>query len=116
MAELGWLALAFPEEYGGIGGSPIDTMVLMEEFGRGLIVEPYLSSIVIGGGFLMSGGSEEQKSELLPELGGGELKLAFAYAERQSRFNLNDIECKAKKSGKKSRKNFRERKISRHFS
>ena len=101
MAELGWLAIALPEEYGGIGGSPIDTMVLMEEFGRGLVVEPYMSSIVIGGGFLMAGGTKAQKSELLPKLAGGELKLAFAYAERQSRFDLNDVECKAEGSGDK---------------
>ena len=99
MAELGWLAIALPEEYGGIGGGPIDTMVLMEEFGRGLVVEPYMSSIVIGGGFLMAGGTKGQKSELLPKLAGGELKLAFAYAERQSRFDLNDVKCRAEGSG-----------------
>jgi pimeloyl-CoA dehydrogenase small subunit len=99
MAELGWLALSLPEEYGGIGGGAVDTMVLMEEFGRGLVVEPYMTSIVIGGGFLMAGGSAAQKTELLPKLAAGELKLAFAYAERQSRFDLNDVECKAEKSG-----------------
>ena len=99
MAELGWLSVSIPEAYGGIGGGPVDTMVLMEEFGRGLVVEPYMSSIVIGGGFLVAGGSKEQKTELLPKLAAGELKLAFAYAERQSRFDLNDVECKAEKSG-----------------
>ncbi len=99
MAELGWLALPLPEEYGGIGGGAVDTMVLMEEFGRGLVVEPYMSSVIIGGGFLMAGGSEKHKTELLPKLGAGELKLAFGYAERQSRFDLNDVECKAEKSG-----------------
>ncbi len=98
MAELGWLALSLPEEYGGIGGGPVDTMVLMEELGRGLVVEPYLTSVVIGGGFLMAAGSKEQKTELLPKLAAGELKLAFAYAERQSRFDLNDVECTAEVS------------------
>ena len=62
MAELGWLALSLPEEYGGIGGGPVDTMVLMEEFGRGLVVEPYMTSIVIGGGFLMAAGSAAQST------------------------------------------------------
>ncbi|MFP6748640.1 MAG: acyl-CoA dehydrogenase family protein [Alphaproteobacteria bacterium] len=99
MAELGWLALSLPEEYGGIGGGPVDTMVLMEEFGRGLVVEPYMTSIVIGGGFLMAAGGAAQKTELLPKLAAGELKLVFAYAERQSRFDLNDVECKAEASG-----------------
>ena len=99
MAELGWLALSLPEEYGGIGGGPVDTMVLMEELGRGLVVEPYLTSVVIGGGFLMAAGSKEQKTELLPKLAAGELKLAFAYAERQSRFDLNDVECRAEGRG-----------------
>ena len=99
MAELGWLALSLPEEYGGIGGGPVDTMVLMEEFGRGLVVEPYMTSIVIGGGFLMAAGSKEQKTALLPKLAAGELKLAFAYVERQSRFDLNDVECTASGGG-----------------
>ncbi len=99
MADLGWLALSLPEDFGGIGGGPVDTMVLMEEFGRGLVVEPYMTSIVIGGGFLMAGGSTAQKTELLPKLGAGELKLAFAYAERQSRFDLTDVEFKAEASG-----------------
>ncbi|MDP6567134.1 MAG: acyl-CoA dehydrogenase family protein [Alphaproteobacteria bacterium] len=99
MAELGWLAVALPEEYGGIGGGPVETMVLMEEFGRGLVVEPYLASIVLGGNFLMAGGGNELKTELLPKLAAGELKLAFGYAERQSRFDLNDVETKAEKNG-----------------
>ena len=72
MAELGWLAMPLPEEFGGIGGGAVETMVLMEEFGRGLVVEPYMSSIVMGGGFLVAGGSKEQKTELLPKLAAGE--------------------------------------------
>ena len=99
MAELGWLAVALPEEHGGIGGGPVETMVIMEGFGTGLVVEPYLSSVVLGGSFLMQGGSAALQGELLPKLGAGELMLAFAYAERQSRFDLNDVEFKAEKSG-----------------
>ena len=99
MAELGWLAVALPEEHGGIGGGPVDTMVIMEGFGSGLVVEPYLSSVVLGGNFLVEGGSAGQQSELLPKLATGELMLAFAYAERQSRFDLHDVEFKAEKNG-----------------
>lgn len=99
MAELGWLAVALPEEHGGIGGGPVETMVIMEGFGTGLVVEPYLSSVVLGGNFLVEGGSQAQQSELLPKLATGELMLAFAYAERQSRFDLHDVEFKAEKNG-----------------
>lgn len=99
MAELGWLAVALPEEHGGIGGGPVDTMVIMEGFGTGLVVEPYLSSIVLGGNFLVEGASGALQGELLPKLATGELMLSFAYAERQSRFDLHDVEFKAEKNG-----------------
>ena len=99
MAELGWLAVALPEEHGGIGGGPVETMVIMEGFGSGLVVEPYLSSIVLGGSFLLEGASAALQGELLPKLATGELMLAFAYAERQSRFDLHDVEFKAEKNG-----------------
>lgn len=99
MAELGWLGVALPEDVGGIGGGPVETMVIMEGFGTGLVVEPYLSSVVLGGNFLCDAGSDAQKSELLPQLAAGELMLAFAFAERQSRFDLNDVELEAKKGG-----------------
>jgi alkylation response protein AidB-like acyl-CoA dehydrogenase len=99
MAELGWLGVSLPEDFGGIGGGPVDTMVIMEGIGTGLVVEPFLSSVVLGGNFLLEAGSDAQKSELLPQLAGGELMLAFAFAERQSRFDLADVELKAEKSG-----------------
>jgi len=99
MAELGWLGVALPEDFGGIGGGPVDTMVIMEGVGSGLVVEPYLASVVLGGGFVLDTGSEAQKTELLPQLAAGELMLAFAYAERQSRFDLNDVELAASRDG-----------------
>ena len=99
MAELGWLGAAVPEEYGGIGGDAVETMVIMEGFGNGLVVEPYLATAVLGGNLVLNGGSDEQKRALLPALVDGKLMLAFAYAERQSRYDLHDVETAAKKDG-----------------
>lgn len=99
MAELGWLGVAIPEDFGGLGGGPVDTSVIMEGFGRGLVAEPYLTTAVIGGTFLVKGGTDAQKQELLPKLIGGNLKLAFAQAEPTSRYNLGDVQTTAKKSG-----------------
>jgi pimeloyl-CoA dehydrogenase small subunit len=98
-AELGLLAIPFAEEHGGIGGGPIETMIVMEAFGRGLVLEPYLSTVVLGGGLLRHGGSDAQKSEHIPKIASGELRLAFAHSERQARYDLADVETRAKKSG-----------------
>lgn len=99
MAELGWLGATLPEEYGGIGGGPVEAMVLMEGFGRGLVVEPYYATAVMGGNLILQGGSDEQKAALLPDMAEGKLMLSFGYAERQSRYDLFDVESTAKKSG-----------------
>ncbi len=99
MAELGWLGVAFPEEYGGIDGGPVETMVIMEAFGSGLVVEPYLANVVLGGSAVVFAGSASQKTEILPKLAGGELMLALAYAEPQARFDLHDVEVEARKDG-----------------
>ena len=101
MAELGWLGMPFPEENGGFAGSPVETMILMEAIGKGLLVEPYLPGIVLSGGLVSRCGSPEQNAQLIPGLMAGELKLAFAYAEPQSRFNLADVETNAEKQGDK---------------
>ena len=99
MAELGWLGAALPEDWGGSGGGGVETMVLMEGLGRGLVVEPLLSSAVLGGGLIRYGGSDAQKAALLPALVRGELLLAFAYAERQSRYDLQDVALTARRDG-----------------
>ena len=96
MAELGWLGASLPEAYGGIDGGPLETLVLMEAFGSGLVAEPYLPSVVLGGGLVAAAGSEAQKQEILPALATGERKLAFAYAERSSGYDLFHVETKAK--------------------
>ncbi|HEY1613876.1 MAG TPA: acyl-CoA dehydrogenase [Rhizomicrobium sp.] len=98
-ADLGLLGAAFPEEYGGLGGGALDTMIVMQEFGRALVVEPYAPTVVVGGGFLRHGGSEAQKQEWLPRIAGGEAVLAFAFAESQGRYNFADLVTTAKKQG-----------------
>lgn len=98
-AELGFLGLPFAEEHGGFGGGPVETMILMEAFGRGLVLEPYLATVVLGGGFLRHGGSPAQQAALIPEIAAGNLKLAFAHTERQSRYDLNAVEATARPDG-----------------
>ncbi len=97
-ADLGLLAASFPEELGGFGGTPVETMILMEEFGRGLVVEPFLPTVVLGGAALRHGGTTAQKEELIPQIIAGELILAFAFAEPQGRYNLADLKTTARKS------------------
>ena len=98
-AELGLLGLTFPAEMGGFGGSAIDMMVAEIEFGRFLSLEPYLASVILGGGALRLGGTAEQQSRLLEPMIAGELKLACALGEPQSRYDAFDVETKAEKSG-----------------
>lgn len=101
MAELGWLGLPFNEEDGGFGGNQIDTMVIMEQFGKGLVLEPFLANIVLGGGAIQLGGSEDLKGEILPNLIDGSKQLTLAYAEQQSRFDLEDVATSAREEGEK---------------
>jgi pimeloyl-CoA dehydrogenase small subunit len=98
-AELGLLAAPFSEEMGGLGGGAIETMIVMEEFGRHLVVEPYVETVVIAGGFLREGGSAAQQEAHIPGIVGGETVWAFAYAEPQGRYNLADLVTTAKKDG-----------------
>ena len=99
MAELGWLGLAFSEEDGGFGGNQIDTLVLMEQFGKGLVLEPFLANIVLGGGSIKRGGSKEIKDLIIPKLIDGSLQITLAYAEEQSRFDIEDVATSARKEG-----------------
>jgi hypothetical protein len=80
-AEFGILALPFPEDFGGLNGSAVDTMLVMEMLGRGLALEPYLPTVVLCGGLIRDAGSAAQKEALLPAIAGGELMLAFAHFE-----------------------------------
>jgi alkylation response protein AidB-like acyl-CoA dehydrogenase len=94
-ADLGWLALPIDEAYGGLGGGAIETGILMEAFGRGLVTEPYLSTVVIGAGLISECGTEEQKQAILPRVADGSLRLAFAHSERAARFDLARVDTTA---------------------
>lgn len=94
-SELGWLSIPFSEESGGFGGNAVDIMVLMEELGKGLVTEPYLATVLLFGGLVQALGSPEQKADLLSRVMAGELQGAFAWLERHSRFDLDDINTSA---------------------
>lgn len=98
-AEMGLMALPFAEEDGGIGGGPVETMIVMEALGRVLALEPYLPTVVLGGGFLRLGGSAAQKAEFVPGIVDGSRKFAFAQAERHSRYDLHHVETTARRDG-----------------
>ncbi|MFG3597792.1 acyl-CoA dehydrogenase family protein [Bradyrhizobium sp. RDI18] len=97
-ADLGWLALAIPEAHGGLGGGAIEIGILMEAFGRGLVSEPYLSTVVIGTSLISECGTETQKQALLPKIADGSLILAFAHSERQARYDLAKVATTAKRT------------------
>ena len=98
-AGLGLLGLPFEERHGGSAGGPVGTMIAMEAFGRVLVLEPYLATVVLGGGFLRHRGSAEQCAALIPKIADGRLTFAFAHTERQSRYDLYDIETRAVRDG-----------------
>lgn len=96
MAEMGLLGLPLSEEQGGFGGGPVETLLVMEAFGRGLVVEPYLATVVLGLGLLRRAGGQEA---LLAEVAAGEATLAFAHQERQARHDLHDVATAARREG-----------------
>jgi alkylation response protein AidB-like acyl-CoA dehydrogenase len=99
LAELGVLGIAIPEADGGLGGDAFDTMVVMEPLGRALVLEPYVSTVVLGAGTIAQAGSAAQKEAWLPAIVAGEKILAFAHAEPRSRYALAHVETKAAKDG-----------------
>ena len=98
LAELGWLGLTFAEADGGYGCDAIDMMVLCEQFGRGLVTEPYLANIVVCGGFLRRS-SDALRAAYLPDLMAGISQWAFAFAEATSRYQLSDVSLPARAHG-----------------
>jgi pimeloyl-CoA dehydrogenase small subunit len=98
-AELGLLGLPFAEEYGGFGGGPVEVMLVMQAFGRALALEPYLSTVVLGGTAIRLAGSDAHKADILPQIGEGKMKLAFAHGERQARYDVTDVLTTAKPNG-----------------
>ncbi|MGV6802468.1 MAG: acyl-CoA dehydrogenase family protein [bacterium] len=97
LAEMGLLMVAFPEEYDGLGGGAVDIMVVMEEFGKGLVVEPYLPTVILAGGVLSVAGGKAARA-LLPQIGSGDLIMGLGFAEPYSRFDLHHVETTAEKT------------------
>ena len=98
LAEIGLLGLPLPVESGGFGGGAVDLYNVMEAFGDALVVEPYLSTILCAR-FIALAGTAEQKQALLPPVIAGDLKLAFAQAERAARYDLAHVTTRARKDG-----------------
>jgi len=98
-AELGWLSVPFAEEHGGFGGGPVDVMVMMEEFGKGMVLEPYFATVILFGGLLQRAGSAEQQAAYIPRIVEGNCLGAFAFTERQSRYELADVKTTATSDG-----------------
>lgn len=90
-AELGWTAVPFSEADGGLDGGAIELMIMMQHFGRGLVVEPYLANVVLAGGILRRVASEEQKTRWLQPMIAGELQLALGFVEPQSRYDIENV-------------------------
>ena len=94
-AELGWLSIPFSEADGGFGGNIVDLSVVMEEMGKGLVVEPFFPTVVLFGGLVARAGDEAQRGAVLENLISGQTLGAFAYVERQSRFEISDCKTTA---------------------
>jgi pimeloyl-CoA dehydrogenase small subunit len=99
ITEIGLLGLPFEETLGGFGGGAVETAIVMEAFGRGLVLEPYFATVILGGGLLRRAASESVLGALAPQVSAGKLKLAFAHVERHSRYDLADVSTTAKKDG-----------------
>ena len=94
-AEMGLLGAPFAEADGGYGGGAVETMIVMEQFGKALALEPYLQTVVLCGALLKHGASDKQRADLIGAIAAGELKLSFAHMEKQSGFDLSDVALRA---------------------
>jgi pimeloyl-CoA dehydrogenase small subunit len=98
-ADMGLLGAPFAEADGGYGGGAVETMIVMEQFGKALALEPYLQTVVLCGGLLKHGASAERRAELIGAVAAGDLRLSFAHTEKQSGFDLGDVALAAVKDG-----------------
>ena len=98
-AELGLFAAPFSESVGGLDGGPLSTMIIMQEFGRHLVVEPFVETVVLAGGLIENAGSLAQREAYLPQIMAGELIWALAWAEGRSRYDLSNVSTKARRQG-----------------
>ena len=90
-AELGWLSVPFAEEYGGFGGSVEDIAAVMEELGKGIVVEPYASTVVVFGGLMAASNNDALKTQIIPSIIDGSCMGSFASTEAQSRYEMSDV-------------------------
>ena len=97
-AEMGWTAMLFDEADGGFDGGPVELMILMEQFGRGLVVEPFLANVVLAGGVIKRASQGEQREALLSGIIDGSHQAALAFAEPHARFDISDIQSTAEKT------------------
>jgi len=98
-AELGLLAAPFSEDVGGLGGGPLSTMIIMQEFGRHLVIEPFVETVVLAGGLIENAGSPAQREAYLPQIMAGESIWALAWAEGRSRYDLSNVGTTARRQG-----------------
>ena len=98
-SELGLLAAPFSEEFGGLGAGPLATMIIMQEFGRNLVVEPFFETVVLAGGTIEAAGSDAQRKELLPEIAAGNSTWALAWTEQRCRYDLHNVANTAQRDG-----------------
>src|ERR1700728_2957823 len=99
ITELGLLGLPFEETLGGFGGGAVETAIVMEAFGRGLVLEPFFATVILGGGLLRRAAPTALLGAVAPKVDARKLKLAFAHVERHSRYNLADVSTTAHKDG-----------------
>jgi alkylation response protein AidB-like acyl-CoA dehydrogenase len=99
MAELGWMGLILPEQYGGSGLDFVDMVVVLEEMGRVVLPGPFFSTVILGGVALLEGGTDAQKKDLLPKLAAGKLRMTLAQLEPNARWDADGIQLEAKKDG-----------------
>jgi len=99
LAELGALALPLPEAHGGLGGGAMDVLVVMEECGRALLLEPYLATVVMGAGLVARIGTDAQRAAILPAVAAGECRLALAHYESAGRYALDAVATEARPEG-----------------
>jgi alkylation response protein AidB-like acyl-CoA dehydrogenase len=98
-AELGLLAAPFPEDFGGLGAGPLASMIIMQEFGRHLVIEPFFETIVLAGGIIQQAGTNALREEFLPEITAGKAIWALAWAEGRSRYDLSNVATRAERHG-----------------
>ena len=96
--DLGLTLLPFDESMGGIGGGPLETMIVMEAVGRGLTLEPFLSTMVLGAAALRLGATPQQRDALIPKIASGDMIMALAQGERQARYDLFDVATTAREA------------------